>query len=178
MLQAPQCQFIPQITFASYRVPIYTPGWRAAMWIKCLAEGQKVPGIDGNRTWNPLIQSQGFTPMYHGTSTRMVRITLHRGALNTSTCYAPDAIGCWKALYFRVVHPSVRESRYRDIWRTPGWIFLLLGPKMCVCVCVCACMCVFVRVFARESSAPDGNHFPHSSASEWIYATGCRTIGL
>ena len=31
MLQAPQCQFIPQITFASYRVPIYTPGWRAAM---------------------------------------------------------------------------------------------------------------------------------------------------
>ena len=36
-----------QITFASYRVPIYTPGWRAAMWIKCLAEGQKVPGIDG-----------------------------------------------------------------------------------------------------------------------------------
>ena len=28
-----------QITFASYRVPIYTPGWRAAMWIKCLTEG-------------------------------------------------------------------------------------------------------------------------------------------
>ena len=54
-----------QITFASYRVPIYTPGWRAAMWIKCLAEGQKVPGIDGNRTRNPLIQSQGFTPIYH-----------------------------------------------------------------------------------------------------------------
>ena len=26
-------------------VPIYTPGWRAAMWIKCLAVGQKVPGI-------------------------------------------------------------------------------------------------------------------------------------
>ena len=58
-----------QITFASYRVPIYTPGWRAAMWIKCLAEGQKVPGIDGNRTRNPLIQSQGFNPIYHGTST-------------------------------------------------------------------------------------------------------------
>ena len=28
-----------------------------------------VPGIDGNRTRNPLIQSQGFTPIYHGTST-------------------------------------------------------------------------------------------------------------
>ena len=39
------------------------------MWIKCLAEGQKVPGIDGNRTRNPLIQSQGFNPIYHGTST-------------------------------------------------------------------------------------------------------------
>ena len=24
-----------QIVFTSYRVPIYTPGWRAAMWIKC-----------------------------------------------------------------------------------------------------------------------------------------------
>ena len=49
--------YILNISFASYRVPIYTPGWRAAMWIKCLAEGQKVPGIDGNRTRNPLIQS-------------------------------------------------------------------------------------------------------------------------
>ena len=54
-------------TFASYWVLIYTSGWRAAMWIKCLAEGQKVPGIDGNRTRNPLIQSQGFNPVYHGT---------------------------------------------------------------------------------------------------------------
>ena len=42
----------------------YTPGWRAAMWIKCLAERTKVPGIDGNRTRNPLIQSQGFNPIY------------------------------------------------------------------------------------------------------------------
>ena len=30
------------------------------MWIKCLVEGQKVPGIDGNRTRKPLIQSQEF----------------------------------------------------------------------------------------------------------------------
>ena len=29
------------ITFASYRVPIYTPGWRVAMRIKCLAKGHK-----------------------------------------------------------------------------------------------------------------------------------------
>ena len=29
------------IPFASYQVPIYTPGSRAAMWIKWLAEGQK-----------------------------------------------------------------------------------------------------------------------------------------
>ena len=52
------CHIMQHITFASYRVPIYTPGWRAAMWIKCLAKWQKVPGIDGNRTRNPLIQSQ------------------------------------------------------------------------------------------------------------------------
>ena len=54
-------KYIHNTSFTSYRVPIYTPGWRAAMWIKCLAEGQKVPGMDGNRTRNPLIQSQGFT---------------------------------------------------------------------------------------------------------------------
>ena len=29
-----------------------------------------MPGIDGNRTRNPLIQSQGFNPIYHGTSMR------------------------------------------------------------------------------------------------------------
>ena len=28
----------------------------------------KVPGMDRNRTRNPLIQSQGFNPIYHGTS--------------------------------------------------------------------------------------------------------------
>ena len=28
----------------------------------------KVPGIDGNRTRIPLIQSQGFTPIYHSTT--------------------------------------------------------------------------------------------------------------
>ena len=33
-------KYIHNISFTSYRVPIYTPGWRAAMWIKCLAEGQ------------------------------------------------------------------------------------------------------------------------------------------
>ena len=27
----------------------------------------KVPGIDGNRTRNPLIQSRSFSPIYHGT---------------------------------------------------------------------------------------------------------------
>ena len=34
----------------SYRVPIYTPGSRAAMWINCLAEGQKCRGDGGIRT--------------------------------------------------------------------------------------------------------------------------------
>ena len=31
--------------FASYRAPIYTTEWRAAMWIKCLAEGQKCQAL-------------------------------------------------------------------------------------------------------------------------------------
>ena len=61
------CHIKRQIMFSSYRVLFYTPGWRAAMWIMCLAEGQKVAGIGGNHTRNPLIQSQWFNPIYHGT---------------------------------------------------------------------------------------------------------------
>ena len=62
-------KFIHNNRSQSYRVPIYTPGWRAAMWIKCLAEGQKVPGIDVNRTYDPLVQSHESNPLYHDTST-------------------------------------------------------------------------------------------------------------
>ena len=36
-IMAFQANTYSNISFA-YRVPIYTPGWRAAMWIKCLAE--------------------------------------------------------------------------------------------------------------------------------------------
>ena len=61
-------KFIHNNRSQSYRVPIYTPGWRAAIWIKCLAEGQKVPGIDVNRTHDPLVQSRESNPLYHGTS--------------------------------------------------------------------------------------------------------------
>ena len=35
ILAVQTCQIKQQITFASYWVPIYTPGSRAAMWIKC-----------------------------------------------------------------------------------------------------------------------------------------------
>ena len=52
-----------------YRVPIYTPGWRAAMWIKCLAERQKCQALTGIEPATSLIQSQGFNPIYHDTST-------------------------------------------------------------------------------------------------------------
>ena len=33
--------------FAFYRVPIYTPGWMAAMWINYLTEGQKCRALTG-----------------------------------------------------------------------------------------------------------------------------------
>ena len=39
-MMALQANLIVTITFESYRVPIYTPGLNAAMWIKCLTEGQ------------------------------------------------------------------------------------------------------------------------------------------
>ena len=52
------------ISFTSYRVPIYTPGWRAAMWIKCLAEGQKcqaLTGIEPGTLWSRVKGSLQYT---------------------------------------------------------------------------------------------------------------------
>ena len=40
-------KYILNISFESYWVPIYTPGLRAAMWINCLAVGQKCRAIAG-----------------------------------------------------------------------------------------------------------------------------------
>ena len=41
------CKYIHSISFTSYRVPIFTPGWRAAMWIKCISEGQNCQALMG-----------------------------------------------------------------------------------------------------------------------------------
>ena len=40
-------KYILNISFASYWVRIYAPGSRVAMWINCLAEGQKCRAIAG-----------------------------------------------------------------------------------------------------------------------------------
>ena len=62
------------------------------MWIKCLAEGQKCRGTDGNRTRNPLIQSQGFNPIYHGT----VRLTIYSNA----AVYGEKLVRCIQSLVY------------------------------------------------------------------------------
>ena len=49
------------IPFASYRVPIFTPGSRAAMWIKCLAEGQKYRAAVGFEPGLSAWESSGHT---------------------------------------------------------------------------------------------------------------------
>ena len=51
---ASTCHIKRQITFAFYRVPIYTPGWRAAMWIKCLVEWQKCEALTENSNNNTI----------------------------------------------------------------------------------------------------------------------------
>ena len=53
--------------FASYRVPIYTstPGWRAAVWIKCLAERQKhlaLIGTEPTTLWSRVKGSIQWAP--------------------------------------------------------------------------------------------------------------------
>ena len=63
-------KYIHNISITSYRVPIYTPGWRAAMWIKCLAEGQKcqaLTGIEPGTLWSRVKGSLQYTtaPPYY-----------------------------------------------------------------------------------------------------------------
>ena len=53
------------IPFASYRVPIYTPGSRAATWIKCLAEGQKYRATVGIEPGLSAWESSGHTTIPH-----------------------------------------------------------------------------------------------------------------
>ena len=62
-------KYIHNISFTSYRVPIYTPGWRAAMWIKCVAEGQKCQALTGS---NP----EPFDPESRGHSNIPRHLTL------------------------------------------------------------------------------------------------------
>ena len=56
--------YILNISFASYRVPIYTHGWRTAVWIKCLAEGQQcqtLTGIEPATLWSRVKGSIQYT---------------------------------------------------------------------------------------------------------------------
>ena len=58
------CRIKRQIMFASYRVHIYTPGWRATMRIKSLAEGQKCQawtGIEPATLWSRVKGSIQYT---------------------------------------------------------------------------------------------------------------------
>ena len=55
-----------QILLPSYRVPIYTPGWRAAMWIKCLGDGQECQaftGIEPATLWSRVKASIRYKPL-------------------------------------------------------------------------------------------------------------------
>ena len=55
---------ILNISFASYWVPILYTWVESSNVDKVSCWGTKVPGIDRNRTRNPLIQSQGFNPIW------------------------------------------------------------------------------------------------------------------
>ena len=52
--------------------PHLTPGSRAAMWIKCLAEG-KITGRQWDSNPDSQRESRAVTPLYHGTSTKANR---------------------------------------------------------------------------------------------------------
>ena len=69
------------LSFISYRVPIYTPGWRAAMWIKCLAEGQKcqaLMGIEPATLWSRVKGSLQYTTAHYPWHLLMLRVWASR----------------------------------------------------------------------------------------------------
>ena len=86
-ISTPKGAFLAELPILAFR-QIHTqhilhilPGTHLYTWVESSNVDRvscwrtKVPGIDGNRTRNPLIQSQGFTPIYHGTSTQYYAIS-------------------------------------------------------------------------------------------------------
>ena len=76
-ISTPKGAFLVELPMVAFR-QIHTqhilhilPGTHLYTWVKSSNVDKvscwrtKVPGIDGNRTCNPLIQNQGFTPIYH-----------------------------------------------------------------------------------------------------------------
>ena len=98
------CHIKQQITFASYQVPIHTPGWRAATWIKCLAEGQKcqaLTGIEPATLWSRVKGSIQYTTSTSTYNTwlphrppslpRVSHVTLHFAKI-IFTCLVRDGL--------------------------------------------------------------------------------------
>ena len=105
-------KYIHNISFTSYRVPIYTPGWRAAMWIKCLAEGQKCQawtGIEPATLWSRVKGSLQYTtvPARH----------LHQWCIDDCSIFV---FTCQTSLYSASIEQSFRSHTHVGVTRGPG----------------------------------------------------------
>ena len=120
------------------------------MWIKCLAEGQKCRGPDGNRTRNPLIQSQGFNPIYHGTST-----SINDLSINQSIDQSVIRWNHWSINQSTINGDLLMTGGGKEGWGSetvwlPSWMgrngsITIACMWLCVYVCVHACICVHKR---------------------------------
>ena len=113
-----------QLNHNSVRIlpgPHLTPGSRAAMWIKCLAEGQKYRATVEYSNLDSQRESRAVTPLYHGTS------TLLRPPSGPATASRMELFPCKDFHHFTLNRESIQFKIYtwilynRPCYRKTVW---------------------------------------------------------
>ena len=131
------CHIKRQITFASYRVPIYTPGWRAAMWIECLAEGQKcraLKGIEPATLWSRVKGSIQYTTAPPSKSLQLVTsptprhsplMSHHDESQSTHHTLDPYTSHMISGIYWNLVFFAYLTMPGLVMWPPTWWLHLI-----------------------------------------------------
>ena len=117
------CHIKQKIMFASYQAPIYTTEWRAAMWIKCLAEGQKCQALMENEPatlWSRVKGSIQYT----------TAPPLHTFRVCDCVC----VYSCW--LYLLVRSLKFTQSRQGDNMSLQNLTKSLIHCNWLICLCI------------------------------------------
>ena len=157
------CHIKWQITFASYRVPIYTPGWRAAMWIKCLAEGQSF------RHWRGM-EPATFDPesRVHSIYTTAPPCSFTTAVLGNNLCDTVLSLCKVSFLFLKIVTPNVIAKLCFKKYN-----LMMMMMMMIPSICITTYLVIFaVVLFSQISWVSPWENF-HESVLEKIYTSIC-----